>query len=44
MSSADQRCAAELMISGVELDLAKGATHYYAITMPKPPAWAKDAT
>nr|WP_237149680.1 cell wall hydrolase [Pseudomonas mediterranea] len=36
--------AADLVISGAEPDITKGATHYYATTMPKAPAWAKDAT
>jgi len=36
--------AADLVISGAEPDLTKGATHYYATTMPKAPAWAAKAT
>ncbi|QXI55823.1 cell wall hydrolase [Pseudomonas alvandae] len=36
--------AADLVISGAEADITNGATHYYATTMPKPPAWIKDAT
>jgi spore germination cell wall hydrolase CwlJ-like protein len=36
--------AADLVISGQEPDITRGATHYYATTMPKAPAWAKDAT
>ncbi|MCE0464918.1 cell wall hydrolase [Pseudomonas uvaldensis] len=36
--------AADLVISGAEPDITKGATHYYATTMPKPPAWAAKAT
>ncbi|TWC15223.1 MULTISPECIES: cell wall hydrolase [unclassified Pseudomonas] len=35
---------AELVISGADPDITQGATHYYAITMPKPPVWAKEAT
>ncbi|MBP5966752.1 MULTISPECIES: cell wall hydrolase [Pseudomonas] len=41
---AQARRAAGLVISGAEPDITGGATHYYATTMPKPPAWAKDAT
>lgn len=36
--------AADLVISGAEADITNGATHYYATTMPKAPAWAKNAT
>ncbi len=36
--------AADLVISGAEPDITNGATHYYAMTMPKAPAWAKGAT
>jgi N-acetylmuramoyl-L-alanine amidase len=36
--------AADLVISGQEPDITKGATYYYATTMPKPPTWAKGAT
>jgi len=36
--------AADLVISGAEADITNGATHYYATTMPKPPAWAAKAT
>jgi spore germination cell wall hydrolase CwlJ-like protein len=36
--------AADLVISGVEPDMTKGATHYYATTMPKPPVWVQGAT
>jgi spore germination cell wall hydrolase CwlJ-like protein len=36
--------AADLVISGAVPDLTKGATHYYATTMPKAPAWAAKAT
>ena len=32
------------MISGAEPDITEGATHYYATTMSKPPAWAAKAT
>jgi N-acetylmuramoyl-L-alanine amidase len=35
--------AADLVISGAEADITNGATHYYALTMPKPPAWAAKA-
>ncbi|KGU84816.1 cell wall hydrolase [Pseudomonas mediterranea] len=38
------RRAADLVISGAEPDSTKGATHYYATTMPKVPAWAAKAT
>ena len=36
--------AADLVISEVEPDMTKGATHYYATTMPKPPTWVQGAT
>lgn len=36
--------AADQVISGQEPDISNGATHYYAATMPKPPAWTKGAT
>jgi len=35
---------ADLVISGADPDITQGATHYYAITMPKPPVWAEEAT
>ncbi|AOE64227.1 cell wall hydrolase [Pseudomonas corrugata] len=35
---------AELVIVGREPDLTRGATHYYATTMAKPPVWAAKAT
>jgi spore germination cell wall hydrolase CwlJ-like protein len=36
--------AAVVVIAGGEPDPTFGATHYYATTMPKPPAWAAKAT
>ena len=36
--------AADLVIAGTEPDMTKGATHYYATTMPKAPVWAAKAT
>jgi spore germination cell wall hydrolase CwlJ-like protein len=35
--------AADLVISGAELDPTGGATHYYATTMSKAPDWAARA-
>ncbi|MCI0994116.1 cell wall hydrolase [Pseudomonas corrugata] len=35
--------AADLVISGAEPDITKGATHYYATSIPAP-AWAARAT
>ena len=35
--------AADMVMSGQAKDPACAATHYYAITMPKPPVWAKGA-
>jgi N-acetylmuramoyl-L-alanine amidase len=35
--------AADLVMSGATPDPTGGATHYYATTMPKPPAWAAKA-
>lgn len=35
--------AADLVMSGSVKDPTSGATHYYAITIPKSPAWAKSA-
>jgi len=35
--------AADLVISGAEPDMTKGATHYYATSIPAP-AWAASAT
>jgi spore germination cell wall hydrolase CwlJ-like protein len=35
--------AADLVMYGVEQDPTGGATHYYATTMPKAPAWAAGA-
>jgi spore germination cell wall hydrolase CwlJ-like protein len=37
------RLAAEQVIGGLKPDPTSGATHYYATTMPKPPAWAAKA-
>ena len=34
---------ADLVMSGTEPDPTGGATHYYAITMPKAPAWIAGA-
>ena len=42
--SAQAQRAADLVIAGAEADITNGATHYYATTMPKPPAWAAKAT
>lgn len=36
--------AATLVMSGKEPDPTKGATHYYAASMKKPPAWAAHGT
>ncbi|MGV8917820.1 MAG: cell wall hydrolase [Pseudomonas sp.] len=36
--------AASAVIDGVVPDPTGGATHYYATTMPNPPAWAAGAT
>jgi N-acetylmuramoyl-L-alanine amidase len=38
------RLAAEQVIGGLKPDPTGGATHYYATTMPKAPAWAAKAT
>lgn len=38
------REAAVLVIEAKQPDPTGGATHYYATTMPKPPAWARRAT
>lgn len=38
-----RECAIAVM-EGREPDPTAGATHYYATTMPKPPAWAASAT
>lgn len=35
--------AADQVMSGSIPDPTSGATHYYATTMPKPPAWAAEA-
>lgn len=35
--------AADLVMSGTEHDPTEGATHYYATTMPKAPAWTVGA-
>jgi spore germination cell wall hydrolase CwlJ-like protein len=35
--------AADLVMSGAEPDSTGGATHYYATTMPKAPAWSVGA-
>lgn len=37
------REAALSVITGSQPDPTSGATHYYATTMPKPPAWAAKA-
>lgn len=37
------RLAAEQVIGGLKPDPTGGATHYYATTMPVPPAWAAKA-
>jgi spore germination cell wall hydrolase CwlJ-like protein len=36
--------AANAVIDGLVKDPTGGATHYYALSMPKPPAWVKGAT
>jgi N-acetylmuramoyl-L-alanine amidase len=41
---AQARIAADQVIDGKVPDPTAGATHYYATTMPKPPAWVKGAT
>lgn len=40
---AQARIAADLVIDGKQPDPTGGATHYYATTMPKAPAWAAKA-
>ncbi|PWE39629.1 cell wall hydrolase [Pseudomonas prosekii] len=40
---AQARIAADQVINGKVADPTGGATHYYAATMPKPPAWTKGA-
>jgi spore germination cell wall hydrolase CwlJ-like protein len=40
---AQAQIAADQVLAGKVQDPTGGATHYYATTMPKPPAWAKDA-
>lgn len=35
--------AANAVIDGTVEDMTGGATHYYATSMPKPPAWIKGA-
>ena len=35
--------AADQVMAGTVTDPTGGATHYYAMTMPKPPTWAKGA-
>jgi spore germination cell wall hydrolase CwlJ-like protein len=35
--------AANAVIDGTVDDMTGGATHYYATSMPKPPAWVKGA-
>ncbi|WP_095093826.1 cell wall hydrolase [Pseudomonas sp. Irchel 3A5] len=40
---AQARSAADLVIDGKQPDPTRGATHYYAIMMPKAPAWAAKA-
>lgn len=37
------RKAADIVIDGLQPDPTGGATHYYATTMPKAPAWAAKA-
>jgi spore germination cell wall hydrolase CwlJ-like protein len=41
---AQARIAADQVIDGKVPDPTGGATHYYALSMPKPPAWVKGAT
>jgi spore germination cell wall hydrolase CwlJ-like protein len=41
---AQARIAADQVIDGKVPDPTDGATHYYALSMPKPPAWVKGAT
>ncbi|MCQ3000445.1 cell wall hydrolase [Pseudomonas syringae] len=40
---AQARIAADLVIDGKQPDPTGGATHYYATSMPKAPAWAGEA-
>jgi N-acetylmuramoyl-L-alanine amidase len=40
---AQARIAADQVVDGKVPDPTGGATHYYATTMPKPPAWVKGA-
>ncbi|VVQ25982.1 cell wall hydrolase [Pseudomonas fluorescens] len=40
---AQAQIAADQVLAGKVPDPTGGATHYYATTMPKPPAWAKGA-
>ncbi|PHN28987.1 cell wall hydrolase [Pseudomonas sp. ICMP 561] len=40
---AQARIAADLVIDGKQPDPTSGATHYYATTMPKAPAWVAKA-
>lgn len=40
---AQARKAADIVIDGLQPDPTGGATHYYATTMPKAPAWAAKA-
>ncbi|EJM70450.1 Cell Wall Hydrolase [Pseudomonas sp. GM49] len=40
---AQAQIAADQVMAGTVADPTGGASHYYATTMPKPPAWAKAA-
>jgi hypothetical protein len=40
---AQAQIAADKVMAGKVPDPTGGATHYYATTMPKPPAWMKGA-
>lgn len=37
------RSAADQVLSGLAADPTDGATHYYALSLPKAPAWVKGA-